>query len=99
MARVIVAEPARDDLTALIRTGSLTDSARDRVRLALGRLALFPLLGPELRGRWAGFRFLVGPWPWMLIVYVFDEAANLVIVVAIEDARSGTSPRAGETSR
>jgi hypothetical protein len=29
----------------------------------------------------------------MLIVYAYDEEADLVIVVTIQDARSGTSPR------
>jgi hypothetical protein len=29
----------------------------------------------------------------MLIVYVYDEDADLVIVVTIQDARSGGAPR------
>lgn len=93
MARVIVAEPARHDLAHLVRSHSLPDSTRDRVRRTIGPLAAFPLLGPALGGRWDGFRFILGPWPWMLIVYVYDEEADLVIVATIGDARSGTSPR------
>ena len=95
MARVVVAQPARDDLEALIRSGGLPDSARDRVRLALGRLTLLPLLGPALRGRWSGFRFILGPWPWMLVIYACDPSTELVIVVAVEDSRTGRSPRSG----
>ena len=94
MTRVVVAEPARDDLLALIRSHGLPASARERVR-SLAPLALFPLLGPALEGAWSGYRFILGPWPWMLIVYAFDQKAGLVIVVAIEDARSATSPRSG----
>jgi plasmid stabilization system protein ParE len=93
MARVIVAEPARQDLAGLVRSHSLPDSARDRVRRTIAPLAAFPLLGPALEGRWNGFRSILGPWPWILIVYAYDEEADLVIVVTIQDARSGTSPR------
>jgi plasmid stabilization system protein ParE len=93
MARVVVAEPARQDLADLVRSHSLPASARDRVRRAIEPLAAFPLLGPALEGRWDGFRLILGPRPWMLIVYAYDEEADLVIVVTIQDARSGTSPR------
>ena len=93
MARVIVAEAAREDLDGLIRTRALPPSARDRVRRSIAPLASFPLLGPALDGRWRGFRSIVGPWPWMLIVYALDEPADLVIVVTIQDAREGGSPR------
>ena len=93
MARVIVAEPARQDLAHLVRSHSLPGSTRDRVRRTIEPLAAFPLLGPALEGRWDGFRFILGPWPWMLIVYAYDEGADLVIVVTIQDARSGTSSR------
>lgn len=93
MARVIVAEPARQDLAHLVRSHSLPESTRDRVRRTIEPLAAFPPLGPALEGRWDGFRFILGPWPWMLIVYACDEEADLVIVVTIQDARSGTSSR------
>ena len=93
MARVIVAEPARRDLANLVRSHSLPDSARDRVRRTIEPLAAFPLLGPALEGRWDGFRFILGPWPWMLTMYTYDEEADLVIVVTIQDSRSGSSPR------
>jgi hypothetical protein len=63
------------------------------VRRSIEPLATFPLIGPALDGRWDGFRLILGPWPWMLIVYVYDEAADLVIVATIQDARTGTAPR------
>lgn len=53
----------------------------------------FPLLGPAPKGRWDGFRTVLGPWPWTLIVYVCDQEADLVIVVTVQDTRSGRSPR------
>ena len=48
-------------------------------------------MGQALSGRWEGFRFLLGPWRWMLFVYVYLEAEDRVVVVTIQDARSATS--------
>jgi hypothetical protein len=62
------------------------------VRPSIEPLAIFPSLGPALAGRWQGFRVMLGPWPWMLIVYVYDEAVDMVIVVTIQDARSASAP-------
>ena len=58
-------------------------------------LGRFPRLGPELRGRWSGFRFVLGPWRWMLVIYVFLETENRVVVVTIQDARSSRAVRSG----
>jgi hypothetical protein len=91
VARVIVTESARADLRSMILTHSLPPPTTDRVRAALAALAEFPQLGPVLEGRWIGFRFVLGPWPWMLLVYVWDEKADVVSVVTIQDARSATA--------
>ena len=88
MATIVVAEAAQVDLNEMILTHSLPSSTRDRVKAALGPLADFPLLGPALTGRWQGLQFLLGPWPWMLLVYEYDEATDEVSVVTIQDARS-----------
>ncbi len=88
MATVVVADRARVDLNELILTHSLPASTRDRIRTSLGPLAAFPLLGPALTGRWRGLRFILGPWPWMLLVYEFDEAREQISVVTIQDSRS-----------
>ncbi len=93
MARVIVAEPARLDLGVLTSSHRLPPTTRDRMRRSIEPLARFPLLGPALEGRWDGFRSILGPWPWMLIVYSYDDEQDLVIVVTIQDARSGTASR------
>jgi plasmid stabilization system protein ParE len=92
MTRVVVTESARADLRSMIITHSLPPPTIDRVRASLAVLADFPQLGPALDGRWTGFRFVLGPWPWMLIVYVLDEEADVVSVVTIQDARSGRAP-------
>jgi plasmid stabilization system protein ParE len=88
MARVVIAERAHANLRRMIRTHSLPGNTRERVRNAIAPLAEFPQLGPELRGRWRQFRFVLGPWPWMLILYLWDEATDTVVVVTIQDARS-----------
>jgi hypothetical protein len=92
MARVVVTETAQADLRAMVLTHSLPASTPDRVRVALVPLGDHPQLGPKLGGRWQGFRFVLGPWPWMLLVYVWDEDADEVSVVTIQDARSARVP-------
>ena len=94
MARVLVTDAARADLRAMILTHSLPDTTIDRVRAALAPLADFPQLGPALEGRWSGFRFVLGPWSWMLLIYVWDEVADVVAVVTIQDARSARAATA-----
>lgn len=94
MARVELAAAAVEDLDALIRTHSLPDDTRTRVRRCLGQLEQFPRLGPELRGRWTGLRFILGPWRWMLLVYEFDEAADRCVVVTAQDARTSRAATA-----
>jgi plasmid stabilization system protein ParE len=88
VAQVELARAAVADLDALVRTHSLPGDTRQRVRDVLEPLQQFPRLGPELTGRWEGFRFILGPWRWMLLVYVFDENRDRVAVVTVQDART-----------
>lgn len=93
MVRVDLAAAAVEDLDRLIVTLTLPADTRSRVRRSLEILQRVPLLGPELTGRWSGLRFLLGPWRWMILVYRYDADSDVVTVLAIQDARSGTSPR------
>jgi hypothetical protein len=94
VARVELADAAVEDLDRMIRTHSLPADTRQRVARSLRSLERFPLMGPALGGRWDGFRFVLGPWRWMLIVYVFFEAEDRVAVVTIQDARSSAAATA-----
>lgn len=91
MARVGLARAAVEDLDRLIAVLSLPSDTRHRVRRSLTPLAEFPRLGPELTGRWTGMRFLLGPWRWMLLVYEYDQDADRVTVLTVQDARSSTA--------
>ena len=91
MARVELAVAAVEDLDNLVRTHTLPSNTRARVARSLRALERFPLMGPALSGHWEGFRFLLGPWRWMLLVYVFIEAEDRVVVVTIQEARSSTA--------
>ena len=93
MASVELAAAAVEDLGELIRTHSLPRDTRARVARSLRPLASFPLLGPALTGRWDGFRFVLGPWRWLLLVYVLLEHEDRVVVVTIQDARASAAPR------
>jgi plasmid stabilization system protein ParE len=88
LAAVVITPTAVADLDRLTKTLNLPGTTRARVRTSLELLASFPLLGPQLTGRWEGFRFILGPWSWMLIVYVYEQEKDEVAVVTIQDARS-----------
>jgi plasmid stabilization system protein ParE len=94
VARVLVAPAAAADLERLIVTHSLPADTLARVRRSIEPLANFPLLGASLEGRWCNYRFVLGPWRWMLIVYAHDSNTDVVAVVTIQDARSSTAPTA-----
>jgi hypothetical protein len=85
---VVVAPLAADGLDSLIRTHSLPSDTRQRVSRSVRPLERFPLLGARLQGRWSGYRFVLGPWRWMIVVYAYDEREDQVQIVAFEDGRS-----------
>jgi plasmid stabilization system protein ParE len=91
VATVVVTPTALADLDNLIRTLSLPPDTRDRLKRSLRPLTRFPRLGASLEGRWSDLRFVLGPWRWMLVVYVFDDATDRVAIVTIQDARSAAS--------
>ncbi len=86
-----MARAAAEDLRRLLLTHSLPTDTPARVRTSLAPLRTFPLLGPALHGRWEGFRFVVGPWRWLILVYRHFPAENRVVVVTIQDARSSSA--------
>jgi plasmid stabilization system protein ParE len=90
MARVELAAAAVEDLDRLIRSHSLPVDTRERIKRSIAPLERFPLLGPELGGRWTGFRFLLGPWRWMILVYVYLEDDDRAVIVTIQDGRSSS---------
>jgi hypothetical protein len=94
LASIELALAAVEDLDALIHTHSLPADARARVKRSLRGLERFPLMGPALTGRWEGLRFILGPWRWLILVYVHIEAEDRVVVVTIQDARSSTAATA-----
>lgn len=91
MARVVVAPRAVDDLRAMIDGLGLPPDAMRRVQRSLRTVERFPRAGRALSGRWADTRFLVGSWPWMMLIYVHDEEDDAVFVVAAHDARSSSA--------
>lgn len=96
MPRVLLAQAAADDLERLILTHSLPADTRRRLASSLSGLRDFPLLGPALPGRWSGFRFVLGRWRWMICVYVYDQEADTVVVVTVQDGRSSSAATGGE---
>lgn len=91
MAHVVVAPTAIADLDALIHSHSLPADTRERLKRSIRPLADFPLMGAALAGRWDGYRFILGPWRWMIVMYAYDADSHRVEVVTIQDGRSARS--------
>jgi plasmid stabilization system protein ParE len=88
VARVELSASAVEDLDRLIRSHSLPGDTKERLKRSVRPLERFPLLGAALYGRWSRFRFILGPWRWMILVYVHLEADDRVVIVTIQDGRS-----------
>ena len=91
MPRIELAAEAAEDLDRLIHSHSLPPDTKQRVVRALRPLERFPLLGPRLSGRWEDYHFVLGPWRWMVLVYVQFEHEDRVVVVTVQDGRSSTA--------
>ena len=88
MAKVEFSLTAIRDLDRLIRTHSLPGGTKARLARSVLPLARFPTIGHALGGTWDGFRFVLGPWRWMILVYAYLENENRVVIVTIQDGRS-----------
>jgi plasmid stabilization system protein ParE len=95
VASVLVGPAAAADLAELIRTHSLPEDTVERVARVLARLAAFPDIGQRLSGRWEGTRYVVGPWPWMLVVYEHYPDLMRVDVLTMQDARVSSAATSG----
>jgi hypothetical protein len=91
VAHVDLSLAAIERLDRMIVTHSLPIDTRERMQRSLRVLERFPSVGRHLDERWGDLRFIVGPWRWLLIVYVYEESVGRVLVVTIQDARSSTS--------
>ena len=77
----------------MVELYGLPGNTRRRVAGCVEHLIHYPDSGALLPGRWEGYRFVLGPWTWMLIIYeVIDD--DLVAVVAFEDSRTGSAATA-----
>jgi hypothetical protein len=94
VAKVEVSRIAVEDLDRLIASHGLPADTGARVRRSLTALESFPRIGRELEGRWRGFRFVIGPWPWLLAVYAYAPERDAVTVVGFHDARASSAATA-----
>jgi hypothetical protein len=98
MARIIVTPRAARNLERMITTHSLPDSTPGRFKRSVLPLEKFPLLGSPLGGRWAGYRFILGPWRWMIVVYEYLDETDTVAIVTVQDGRSARSATSAPSS-
>lgn len=88
MPAIEVTRLARDELRELIETRQLPDDTRERVSRSLLTLEEFPRAGKQLSGVWRDCRALIGPWGWLIVVYMYIEDEDRVVVIAFHDART-----------
>lgn len=88
MPTVDVTRQTRDELRKLVETRDLPTDARKSVSRSLLTLEEFPRAGRKLSGPWRDCRALIGPWGWLIIVYVHFEEENRAVVIAFHDART-----------
>jgi hypothetical protein len=92
LARVEFSEAAGEDLERLIATQNLPSDTKERIKRSVGPLERFPRLGVLLEQHgWEGFRFILGPWRWLVVVNDYYEDEDRVVVATIQDGRSSTS--------
>ena len=83
MASLEISPRARRNLERLIQTHSLPESTLQRFKQSIKPLSQFPLMGSPLPGRWSSYRYILGPWRWMIVVYEYHEADNLVAIATV----------------
>jgi len=98
VAEVIVTPRAERDVEEAIASLNLPADSWTRIVRSLRVLETFPSGGRALQGKWSGTRMVLGPWPWMLLIYRYDEVADEVRVVAMHDARSAASALSSQNS-
>lgn len=94
MPVIEVTRQARDELRDLIETRQLPADTKERVSRSLPMLEKFPRAGKRLSGVWRGCRALIGPWGWLIIIYMYIEAEDRVVVIAFHDARTSEAATA-----
>jgi plasmid stabilization system protein ParE len=92
LSRIEFSEAAAEDLDRLIVTHSLPADTKERIRRSVQSLGRFPRLGVLLaHPGWEGFRFILGPWRWLVIVYDYYEDEDRVVIATLQDGRSSTA--------
>jgi len=95
LLRVEVSAAAVEDIARLLTTHRLPADTPERIKRSLRSLARFPQLGTLLdSGGWEGFRFVLGPWRWMVIVYDYFEDEDRVVIATVQDGRSSSAATA-----
>jgi hypothetical protein len=94
MPVIEVTRQARDELRGLIESRQLPADTRERVSRSLLTLEEFPRAGKQLSGVWRDCRALIGPWGWLIVVYMYMESQDRVVVIAFNDARTSEAATA-----
>lgn len=92
MAELIVTPRAERDVNEAVANLNLPADTWARIGRSLRLLEDFPNAGRELAGAWSATRFLLGPWPWMILIYRYEESADRVFLVSVQDARAAAAP-------
>jgi len=93
VTEIIITPRARGDIEEAIAQLELPSDTWARVRHSLRVIETFPLAGKQLSGVWRDCRALIGPWGWLIVVYMYIESEDEVRVITVQDGRSaGAAP-------
>lgn len=95
MPPIEVTRLAREELRELIKTRDLPADTRERLSRSLLTLEEFPRAGKQLSGVWRDCRALIGPWGWLIVVYMYVESEDRIVVIAFHDGRTSENAIAG----
>ena len=95
MPTIEVTRLAREELRELIKTRNLPADTPERLSRSLLTLEEFPRAGKQLSGVWRECRALIGPWGWLIVVYMYVESEDRVVILAFHDGRTSENAIAG----
>lgn len=87
MTEIRVSDAAWSSLEHLAESRSLPSGAKERALEIAEHLGQYPQMGSPLPHAHHDLRYLLGPWPRMILVYAYSTDEDVVTLIGVEDSR------------